>query len=261
MPLVSIVTPSLNQGAFLERTIRSVLDQGYPAIEHIVIDGGSSDASLDILKHYDRRLAYWVSEPDRGQAHAINKGIERASGEIVAYINSDDYYLPHAIEAAVSTFTNSDVRWVVGRCRYERADGTLESLFVPAAPRGPRAAWIRAPWYVPQASSFWHCSIFADYGLLREDLTYVLDSEYAVRLAMCGVRPLIIDQELAVRYLHDAAKSADSQHFSDEWSRLVPDFERMLRWRDRAHDVLTRSALSARKRVPSFSIRRAQRDR
>src|ERR671934_2970280 len=92
-PTLTIVTPSLNQRQFIEEQICSVLEQGYPALEYIVIDGGSQDGSVDVIKKYERWLTYWVSEPDRGQAHAINKGLRRATGDVVAYINSDETYL------------------------------------------------------------------------------------------------------------------------------------------------------------------------
>jgi glycosyltransferase involved in cell wall biosynthesis len=103
-PLITIITPSYNQSRYLEETIRSVLGQDYPAIEYFIIDGGSTDSSVEIIRSYESQISGWVSEKDRGQAEAINKGFQRASGEYIAWLNSDDTYQPGAIRAAIETF-------------------------------------------------------------------------------------------------------------------------------------------------------------
>ena len=112
---ISIVTPSLNQGQYIEETIRSVLLQGYPNLEYIIIDGGSTDATVEIIKRYQPWVTYWVTEKDRGQSHAINKGMAQGTGEIVAWLNSDDLYLPSALARVASAWKIGNTHWLTGK--------------------------------------------------------------------------------------------------------------------------------------------------
>ena len=236
-PRLTVITPSYNQGAFIERTLRSVLDQGYPDLEYLVIDGGSTDDSVAIIERYADRLAWWTSESDDGQTDALNKGIRRATGDIVAYINSDDYYLPGAFEAAVGALEASDALWAVGAARFVDADDRVTEVWRPEAPHGGRHWWILAPWGVPQAATFWRRECFDRHGPFRQDMHYVFDTEYGLRLALAGHLPVHIDRELAVRVVHEQAKSWDVTPFQREqrrfadlfWDELTPRERRMLR--------------------------------
>src|SRR5882672_3579012 len=125
-PTISIVTPSYNQGSYLEKTILSVLDQEYPNIEYIVIDGGSTDNSVDIIKKYEKHLKYWVSEQDRGQSNAINKGFSHATGDLLAWLNSDDYYMPGALwTLATMAMANPEASAFVGTGRVVDETGNI----------------------------------------------------------------------------------------------------------------------------------------
>ena len=220
-PRITIVTPSFNQAAFIERTLRSVLDQEYENLEYFVVDGGSTDGSVEIIQRYADQLAWWVSEPDRGQTDALNKGLARATGDIVAYINSDDYYLPGAFESAVAAFERTGARWVAGASRFVNEDGSLRNVWRAELPRVGRHMWVVGPVGWPQPSSFWRRDVFEEFGTFREDMHYVFDTEYGVRLALAGVLPGIIDEELAVRVVHSQAKSWDTRPFEREALKIV----------------------------------------
>jgi glycosyltransferase involved in cell wall biosynthesis len=257
-PLISVVTPTLNQASTLERTIRSVLEQPVE-VEYIVVDGGSSDDSVEILERYADRLAWWISEPDEGQSHGINKGLQHATGDVVAYINSDDYYTPDALARVTRTFAEHPTAdWVVGACRYLHPDGSLDTVWIPALPDGPRALWVRDCWYVPQASSFWRRSCVERVGGFREDLHFAMDMEFGLRLAASGVLPLIIQDELAVRCHTEDAKSANTSRWLPELAIIRDDLRPMFSAMDiaRAHAYrVRRRTLRTVGREPSRGAR------
>lgn len=222
-----------------------MLDQGWPELEYIVVDGGSTDGSVEILERYDDRLTWWVSEPDDGQTDAINKGLRRATGDVVAYINSDDYYLPGAFEAAMALIEATDARWVTGACRFIHADtGATKTVWQPKLPTSGRQWWLLEPWGVPQASTFWRRDVFEEFGLFREDMHYVFDTEFGLRLMYAGLEPALTQQELAVRVLHEDAKSFDRSPFHEEQRQFIPLFRDRLTARERAALPLNRALLS-----------------
>jgi glycosyltransferase involved in cell wall biosynthesis len=241
-PSISIITPSLNQGRFIERTIRSVLDQGYENLEYVIIDGGSTDETLEIIRRYEDRLSWWVSEPDEGQTDAINKGIAGTTGEIVAYINSDDYYLPGAFEKVAAAFDNGSSSWVAGACLdLDEHDRPTElGIWRPEMPdhyedppRG-RQWWVIVPWCVPQSSAFWKRELFERFGGFRTDMHYAFDGEFMVRLALAGELPQMLPRdELSTRVVHDAQKSADWTPFDREIRRYPAIFRDQLTPRER----------------------------
>jgi glycosyltransferase involved in cell wall biosynthesis len=180
-PRVSIVTPSYNQGQFIEETIRSVLLQGYPDLEYIIMDGGSTDGSLEIIRRYEPWLAFWVSEPDQGQTQAINKGWKLATGTILAYINTDDCYLDGAIAAAAQEFcAQPNIGMVYGT-----------AIIVDEAGKELRS-WEARPFdlkimltvgnIVPQPAAFFSKSALHSAGYLNEEWQMIMDYEFCIRI-------------------------------------------------------------------------------
>jgi glycosyltransferase involved in cell wall biosynthesis len=225
-PKLSVITPSFNQGRYIERTILSVLEQGYPNLEYVIVDGGSTDETVEVIRRYEDRLAWWVSEPDEGQSHAINKGIERTSGEIVAYINSDDYYLPGAFETAVAAFERSGAGWVAGGALDVEEGDPPRRLRVwrPKPPshcegriRG-RHWWLLVPWHVPQPSTFWRRELFERFGMFRSDMHYAFDAEFMLRLAYGEELPALLhDEFLSTRSVHPEQKTFE---MTNSWPEI-----------------------------------------
>lgn len=222
-PRISVVTPSYNQGQYIEETIRSVLLQGYPNLEYIIMDGRSTDDSVEIIKKYEPWLAFWVSEPDQGQSHAINKGIQKASGEILFWLNSDDLCLPHSFYKAAQAFHSSPMpSLVIGQAQIINAEGQiigeLNSQFTSwedllTSPRN----------VIRQVSTFFSRRLFSELGLIDEGLHIAMDTELLIRFTQF-CRPLILDQYVTAYRKHSGAKTA---------KQLIRGYEESDRVRDK----------------------------
>jgi len=181
-PLVSIITPSFNQAGFLEETIQSVLGQSYPRLEYILVDGGSSDGSLQIIQRYASRLAWWVSEPDKGQTDAINKGFSRARGEILAWLNSDDTYHPGAVAEAVGyLLSHPQAGMVYGDADLINERGEVIGRF--PARQTDYARLRRGYVHIPQQAAFFRASLWRQVGPLDPTFYFAMDYDLWVRLA------------------------------------------------------------------------------
>jgi glycosyltransferase involved in cell wall biosynthesis len=228
-PRISIITPSFNQLEFIEETIRSVLLQAYPNLEYLIIDGGSSDGSVDIIRKYEHHLSYWISEPDRGQAHAINKALARATGSIIAYLNSDDLYLPGALHRVADYLSaRRDVDLIHGRCRYIDVSGTtigeqFGNISTYADILDLWEVWWRKRQFV-QPEVFWTKRISDKVGLFREDLRWVMDYEYWLRIIQAGGHVGRMDGELACFRFQPNQKSTQPERTADELLQVVRPF-------------------------------------
>lgn len=224
LPIVTIVTPSYNQARFLEETILSVLDQDYPNIEYLVIDGGSTDGSVEIIRKYEDRLAYWVSERDQGQSHAINKGFQRANGEILAWLNSDDLYCPGAVRTVVDfLLSHGDVALVYGRADLIDSGRAIVHQ-IPWEDFDLRTCIARHRYPIPQPAAFFRRETIRQVGLLDQRLHYCLDWDYWIRIALAGLKITRISHTLAQCRLHQDSKTVGD---------LIRPHEEMVAWVDR----------------------------
>jgi glycosyltransferase involved in cell wall biosynthesis len=265
-PRITVVTPSLNQGQFIEETIRSVLMQGYPNLEYIVIDGGSTDQSVEIIKRYEPWLAHWVSEKDRGQSHAINKGFAAATGTILCYLNSDDILFPGVLHAVASEFAANDGKGLLC-CAGEFFGTAMAEVLGPAAGEGADATrrWQPAPrqrltgWLTTyaslfQQSCFWDRALHDAIGGFSEDLHFCFDKEFFLRAIFeFGAYTPRADIVAAGHRLHGDCKTATisdvmvrenellwARYGNQKWCREI--LQREAR-EDRSHDLMA-TALS-----------------
>lgn len=210
---LTVVTPSLNQGKFIERTLRSVLDQqGDFELEYLVIDGGSTDETLSILERYRDRLTY-VSERDASQSDAINKGFARATGEVVAWLNSDDVYLPGALDAVARTLGPRGARWCFGQCRIvDERDREIRRAISSYKNRLSRRYSLRrllTKDFIPQPATFFRRDLLEQVGPLDPVCHYAMDYDLWLRFARLS-DPVFIPRDLACFRWHGASKSSES---------------------------------------------------
>lgn len=203
-PLISIVVPSFNQGRYIEQTLCSILGQQYPRLEVIVIDGGSTDETLEVVRRYESRLAHFVSEKDNGQASAINKGFRLAKGDILGWLNSDDLYMPCALAKVAQALHPVPARKLVyGGCLNFFEGERRASAYLPPAYDAKK---LRYRLFINQPSSFWTRNLWEAAGELDESLHYVLDWEWFIRASEVG-EFATLSEHLALYRFHAAHKT------------------------------------------------------
>ena len=238
---ISIITPSYNQASFLDETMRSVLDQRYPNLEYFVIDGGSTDHSADVIRRYADRLAYWVSERDKGQTDALNKGFTRATGDVVGYLNSDDLLEPGALAIVARAFEDPDVQWFGGGCAYIDENGVELTRYTPKPPSRPGDFFRSGAQRIWQPSTFWRRSLFDRIGLPDPSLHYIMDFEFWLRLSVNRIRMRTTDAPLSRFRVHSTSKTETSgDRFLAELFRVAQEYRPRLGIVDRMlldHDL------------------------
>lgn len=225
LPKFTIITPSYNQGKYIQDTIESVLNQKYPNIEYLILDGGSTDNTYEIVQKYSDHLT-WISEPDGGQADAINKGIKKATGDIIAFLNSDDYYYPETLIKVAKTFyEHPDIAWVTGNYHIVSENKKIIQPYVvnykDLYRKHSNPHLLRLTNYIAQPSTFWRKKVNEESGGFDSTLRYTFDYDFWLR--MIDKYPhSYINEPLSAFRIHDQSKGGVEYHsqFTEELSVL-----------------------------------------
>ena len=279
-PRITVVTPSYNQAQFLEETIRSVLLQGYPDLEYLVMDGGSDDGSVKIIEKYSPWLAYWTSEPDRGQSDAINKGLRRATGELMAWLNSDDVYYAGSLRTVA--FATAEPGWDIYLGAMDKVEvhpdhtrlvkRSLPTEGLPIHPFPILANGRQHMFHFYQPAMFWTRRLWERTGGLDERYHFVMDLEWCNRALACGAEVRITKDVLTRFAVHPQSKSEALHHRQMAeyvamcWRlsrtrefRRIPCFLSALRPAQRTLSLLSRRAEQRRQRARAVAYRTAAR--
>lgn len=225
LPGITVITPSYNQASFIRETIESVLSQGYPNLQYLIIDGASTDHTAAVVAPYTDRLTF-ISEPDRGQTDAINKGLRLATGDIVCWLNSDDYFLPGTLQAVGTFFANDpSALWLTGDCLIINESGlpiqgpikTYKRLLRSLSP----TAFLGLTNAICQPATFWRRTAHEKLGFLREDLRYTMDYDWWLRLGQ-ALPPVVSGQVFSAFRIHSASKGGSQfeAQFAEDYDTL-----------------------------------------
>lgn len=223
LPLISIITPSYNQAEYLEKTIKSVVNQKYPHLEYWIFDGGSTDGSVAIIKRYAKKypqIIKWVSKKDKGQVDALNKGLKKVTGDIVAYINSDDYYLPGAFQAVVKYFKNNPSKqWLVGGCQITDKGLAWSFTIKKLMPFGRFKFFHYLFNWVNQPAVFLKKELVKEVGEFDKKLDFAFDYDYWLRCLPVAGTPGRVKRDVSVFRIHQGAKGsrAFKKQFKEDW--------------------------------------------
>ena len=220
LPKITVITPSYNQAVFLRQTIESVINQDYPNLQFLVIDGGSTDGSKEIIKEYADHIDFWVSENDQGQSDAINKGIKRAEGEIVTWINSDDLLMPGALQAVGQAWVDEpDLTLLTADCI--RIGPKSEFFGWHSVPR--QTAWFAQHGliYIDQPGTFWKSNFLGDNGLIDVSLKGAMDHDLWYRIVLQGGKTRNLRQCTAAIRIHEGTKSTNIQDVFEREAKLL----------------------------------------
>lgn len=235
-PRISLITPSFNQVEFLERTLRSVLDQNYPNLEYIVIDGGSTDGSVDLIRKYASQLTYWVSERDHGQAHAINKGLRLATGDWIAWQNSDDIFYPSAFQQlAVAAKMDRAADLIIGNMNMiDRYDAVLRDVKYV---RPTYSSLLAEGMVLTNQAAFWRRSLHDEIGYLDQSLDCGFDYDWFLRVLQRGRAATHVNAVWGGLRMHEETKTNLRQDvFACEYKKILQGRE-VSTWSRRYHQI------------------------